>query len=315
MTIVNIASKRARRPDYGFGVDADELRRFFREYESCAGFKSTFGPMLAVACGAIGSGGPPAKVDYLAERVDTMRPLTRTYRRLRHMDDTGFRKEVVVLAKLHGFQHPSLHRQEFEDLSPIVDMTTAALDARDDLVATDGERRADLAGLSIDRIRPDCRRELERDFWREAGKIERLTKAHNRIVDRLDRAQEKLASGEGLSKRALTLLDSGNARLSSYALRINASVELQGKILDAFLSNGRVAARIGAMMSADRATSTWDAIRWKLDKPPGLHGDALAAWNADRTSFILQARREAEELRRSAHTAYRKARAEVSNGS
>lgn len=311
MTIVNIKARRIGHPEYGFGVDAEELRRFFREYESNAGFKSTFAPMLAVAAGASISQGPPPTIDYMAERVDAMRPLTRTYRVLKRMDETGFRGEVVVLSRLYGHHHPSMMRPEFGDMSTVVDLTDAAIEARDQLVADEGERRADLAGMSIDRIHPDGRQALEEDLVREEARCERLVASYNRLVDRLNRTDAKRASGILLTAKQEALLESGNARLQALSAKIQASEDLQSNIEGALRSNGRVVARIGAMMATDRATTVWDAIRWKLDKPHGLKGEALAAWEAERRSFILRVRKEADELRRRAHAQFRIAKGTV----
>jgi hypothetical protein len=299
-----------RSDEYGFGADARELQAFFCGYEASVGFGSTYHAMISAWAGVRHGSGPPASWDPYAAIVHKISEGMSVFRALKLLDEGGHTEDVVVLFKLYGPRSPH-ERVEFGDLAPLAIYTQAAADARDQIAARLGTVREEGLGDRVERDHATVRRELERDFWREAGRIARLLEQHGKWVDRLDALQSRENAGAELGPRCVGWLADGHRRLAELEARIRASEQLQGQILDAYLYDGRLRARLGALAGADREVTVEDAIRARLDQPARAAScaDAKAAWKAAKRAFIDQVRTEAGKLRRRAHAQYRAAKA------
>ncbi len=276
---------------------AGELRDFFRCYESNAGFSSTFGAMLAALMRCSIGNGPPAGWDPYADAIDRTSRGTAVYRTLQRM--AAEPHHVTVLVRLYGGRADDDGYREFGDLAPLVSLTRAAEEIRETLVLVESEPRAERTGARVADARREHRDTVCRDFWHEAGERAAAIEQHGRLVDRLAALQSRANAGEELGAGSLRALASGDMRLRDIACRIKASDELLGMLLKAYRYDGEARARAGAIAGADREVSAEDAVRAILARKKG---------DPDRVVFAVEARREAEAMRKAAHAAYKLAR-------
>lgn len=332
----------AQRDGFGWGVDADELRRFFLEYEATIGFSSTFSAMLAAEAGVAFGSGSPTSWDRYAKIVHELTKAKATYRTLRHMDENGERGSVVVLFRLYGPRNGNTERTDFgkdavaEIASLLAMYTTAASDARDQLVYTESTLREERTAALVGRTQAQMCEELDELFWREvtlAQKLElelaelRAVNADGRAARRAELScaiEETLAAiGPLASRSARRRLEVSARRLvrerdrlavapgreQQIVDRLAAGRTLMGQIIDATSYDGTLRARLGAIESTDREITVEDAIRLMLDGPTkGRSWDGTTSWKDARAAFITAVRIEANQMRRHAHEAFRAAK-------
>lgn len=298
----------ARRDEYGWQTDARELRAFFQEYEADVGFKSTFSAMLAAHAGVALGSGPPSGWDPYAERIDRITRGTRVYRTLKAMDAAGHGYDVDVLSRLYGPRNGAAERPEFGELAPLAVYTDAVSIARDDLVFRESSRREERSGAAVLGLAETTKAELERDFWATAS---RIVAAERRIAwhrARLERIEADVDPDKDLVRAQ------SRAAIARLPHIVDGWHELQRRILDAYVYDGSLRARLGAITSTDRELTAEDAIRSKLDTPKRITGDreAHATWRTARSVFVVEVTQQAEAMRRAAHAAYRKAKEQAS---
>lgn len=332
----------AQRDGFGWGVDAEELRRFFLEYEATIGFSSTFSAMLAAEAGVALGSGVPSGWDPYAKIVHKLTEAKATYRQLRRMDENGERGSVVVLYRLYGPRNGNTERTDFgkdavaEIASLLAAYTDAASDARDQLVYSESTQREERTARLVARSQNQMCEELGVLFWREVtiaqkleaelselrrgGAAERAARVTEIDRDLLDAA---LALSDAKSRTARGRLESTVRRLTRERDRLVVAPEreqqildrlaagriLMGQIIEATSYDGTLRARLGAIESTDREITVEDAIRLMLDGPTkGRSWDGTTSWKDARAAFITAVRIEANQMRRRAHEAFRAAK-------
>ncbi len=337
----------ADRDGKGWGIDAENLRKFFCEYDATIGFRSTFSAMLAAHAGVQLGAGSQAGWDPYAEIIDRITAGSRVYRRLRLMampvEDHGLGQveHVVVLWRLYGPRNGRTERTDFGSGAPgvwaslLASMSETAEDARADLVLRESTIRSESVGSQVGRNRKQFLRDFEELFWQEASTVTRLEAQVADAVDadtrearrvRADAAIASLreraeAATESTRTKLALQLDGAIQRRASLAevewvdrlqakeRRIEAGWKVMGQIVDAVMYDGTLRARLGAIESADREITIDDAIRDRMDTPRKSQGKAAhQAWKETREAFVTAVRIEANRMRREAHEAYRAAR-------
>lgn len=281
-----------------------EISSLFQEADTQVGVRSVFGAQLEAAQSGVVS---EPTYDYDAKIVDviasgTVRRQRIAWLTLRRMLAVGQEREVVVLHLLFGHaRYPSL--LGFGDLAPIVHLTQAADDAREELATAEGERRMASLATSFSAEALDFRRTaIAEAFWRIATKATRIEAKSNRLA----------AKGD----------DVGAAELWR---GVERNWRHLGDLLREYHLDPTPRAMAGACAHEDAAITPRDALRIRTTTPPpkrpkGHDGDAaITVWklavdehNAAKATLVNLVTRQAGELRQQAQVAYYDARQAVS---
>lgn len=311
------------------GTDARELAAFFRGYAADVRLKSTFSAMLAALEGVPVGAGAPAGWDPYAGILDRIAQGGRVYRRLVRMGEQGHDLEVCVLARLYGDTNLVHERPDFAELGPIIDLTAAAREAREDLVLEESTIRADAAAERVGVLLGARRAELEamadaeeRTLEKRERRLARLTacsgavygakqnvadleadvestagKAQERAIAKLRAARERLQRLEEDAAAA-------PAKMATLVARIAAGKQLLKQLRDGAAYDGVVRAQTGALAGTDREITVEAAIRAIME--PRKRSRAT---DERRARFVALALEQADTMRRAAHAAYRTAKA------
>lgn len=291
-----------------------ELQRFFRSRESELGIASSFGAMVTAAMG----GGGRAEHDHDGRIVNLLdRLLGKTdgersyhghdstfrhvWRALQSMDQAHLSNLVVVLHLLYGHtREPDFPGGVFGDVAKIVHLTDAAESAREDFSAEEGSQSMLRLHVAFDLQSLAARRDIiAESFWRVAATHARRARGAARLSKRHQDGLEPIASvHDAVQKR-------------------DASWRLLGVLLDEYDREPKTRALHGACTHADRAWSSRDAVKARLeyngprDERGKPKATTYATWARERDEWVRTAKVEAERLRAHALTEYAHARSQV----
>lgn len=279
----------------------DELRFFFSSYESLVGIRSTYSSMLAAANGLSGDGASVDRLEACEALVDDLWRHRRKEREGRGKEDDaicnrasrvrGALKQmrgghVVALYRMYGPAQPldAAVRAAIGELAPLADLTNVAEETREELALKAGEVRSEAVVRQMIEEQAEKREGYEALFWQAATRVSKI-------------------------ETALSLREEKDNITTELETKIQQWRDVMSKAISATLYDGRLAAQLSTLASADREITVSFAISHRL-RPvnPKLPKDVLRALLHDRAQFIMSIRRAAAGVLREASTAYLKAR-------